>query len=806
MRAQVLLFILFTSFSTVLFGQEEVNCRVNLFNNEGKPLPNIAVYLNDGDEIKMSNQKGGAHFILSSNKSYSIQVQGINIFRNETRFVSRNDTLIEFQLEERLVELKEVEVFEEIDPNGIRRLKPLESGGLYEGKKTAVINLKKVDANLAQNNARQALAKIPSLNIWESDNGGLQLDIGGRGLSPKRTANFNTRQNSYDISADALGYPESYYSPPLDGVSKIELVRGAGALQYGSQFGGLINFKMKSGNPKKRLSFKSNNTIGSNQFISSFNSLGGQFKKLNYYTFWQEKKGNSWRENSKFNQQNGFLSLHYQFNPKILLRLEISHMNYLSQQSGGLTDSMFLFNPKSSNRNRNWFKVNWNLGAFLLEWDLGKNLKLFNRTFALDASRTSLGILETPDLADPMSNRDLILGEFKNIGNETRLSYSYNLKNGLQNSVLVGIRVYRGKTNFSQGYGTSGSDPNFNSVDTSFLKRKQSNFNFPSLNIALFGEKIIRLNEFTSLIPGFRFESIDTRSNGYFTNSQRINSFGDFIESKKTETNRHHRNVFLYGLGFSKKIKTQFEFYSNLTANYRAINFTDIQIQSNIQIVDPNIKDENGYSFDFGIRNLNGSKVSSEISLFYIKYHDKIGEVIDDGLRLRTNIGTANIFGVEYFLEMNLLSIAKKESKNRLSCFLNAAYNYGAYARINSKALVGVKTGNRLEDIPEYNIKTGVSYSSNSLSCTFQSTFIGQQYSDAANTIIPYKGVFGPIPSFIVSDLSINWNVFKHLSISSSVNNLFDQIYFTRRASAYPGPGIIPANGRNFSFSLIATI
>jgi Fe(3+) dicitrate transport protein len=77
------------------------------------------------------------------------------------------------------------------------------------GKKTELISLKNINANLATNNTRQIYARVPGLNIWEYDRSGLQLGIGGRGLSPNRSSNFNVRQNGYDISADALGYPES---------------------------------------------------------------------------------------------------------------------------------------------------------------------------------------------------------------------------------------------------------------------------------------------------------------------------------------------------------------------------------------------------------------------------------------------------------------------------------------------------------------------------------------------------------------------------------------------------------------------
>ena len=97
----------------------------------------------------------------------------------------------------------------------IKRMQDYEGTSVFAGKKNEVILLDLSMANLASNNARQIYNQIPGLNIYQNDDAGLQLNIGGRGLNPNRTSNFNTRQNGYDISADALGYPESYYTPLL---------------------------------------------------------------------------------------------------------------------------------------------------------------------------------------------------------------------------------------------------------------------------------------------------------------------------------------------------------------------------------------------------------------------------------------------------------------------------------------------------------------------------------------------------------------------------------------------------------------
>src|SRR6201985_661302 len=164
---------------------------------------------------------------------------------------------------------------------GITRLKDVDGSGIYAGKKSEVVVLKYLPANTATNNSRQIYSKVAGLNIYENDGGaGTQLSIGGRGLDPNRVSNLNTRQNGYDISADALGYPESYYTPPAEVVDRIEIVRGAALLQYGTQFGGIINFKMGSGSDTEKIQVTSRLTGGSWNFFNSSTSIGGTVNKL----------------------------------------------------------------------------------------------------------------------------------------------------------------------------------------------------------------------------------------------------------------------------------------------------------------------------------------------------------------------------------------------------------------------------------------------------------------------------------------------------------------------------------------------
>src|SRR5437868_10719434 len=139
--------------------------------------------------------------------------------------------------------LKEVIVTGYKTVNGVGHMLETKDGIIYAGKKNEVIIVDSLDANKAINNTRQILGRIPGLNIVETESSGFTANgIATRGLNPSQSIEMNTRQNGYNISADSYGYNESYYLPPMEAVKRIEMVRGAASLQFGAQFGGLVNY------------------------------------------------------------------------------------------------------------------------------------------------------------------------------------------------------------------------------------------------------------------------------------------------------------------------------------------------------------------------------------------------------------------------------------------------------------------------------------------------------------------------------------------------------------------------------------
>ncbi len=701
-------------------------------------------------------------------------------------------------------ELSEVVVRDKASSMSIMKLKNVEADAIYAGKKSEVILLSEMNVNLASNNARQIFSKVAGLNIFENDGAGLQLGIGGRGLNPNRVSNFNTRQNGYDISADALGYPESYYTPPADLIDRIEVVRGAASLQYGTQFGGFINFKLKSADQSKSFSIEQKNTIASFNLFTNTTSFSINKNKWSTFQFYQFKRGDGWRENSGFNQHTYFANIEYKINQKSKLKFEQTYMHYLAQQAGGLTDAQFISNPKASYRSRNWFKVNWSLSALIYEHSFNSSWRLNSKTFVLNASREALGILGFINRVDPMTERDYWVDRYNNIGHETRIIHTFFL-NKRPSTFLIGTRYYQGHTARKQGLAnrnSTGNKSDFNFINPDALD--YSSYTFPSKNISVFSEFIIPITNSINITPGIRYEYISTNAEGYYNEIQR-NLAGTIIYKNRVDENRNSdRQFILAGIGVSKKLNEFDELYLNISQNYRSINFNDMRVANPNFVVDPNLKDEKGYSVDIGFRGNREAKLYYDVTAFLITYEDRIGTILKSDTqsfqiyRYRTNLSNSRNVGIESLVETDLMKwLSNEKHALILRTYLNIAHIRSNYINAKDKSV----EGNKVEYVPEWNIKLGLQTKYKDFSASIQYSYLTEQFSDASNAIQTSNAVSGIIPAYDVLDFSADYK-YKRLKITAGVNNVLNAIYFTRRAEGYPGPGIIVSDPRSYYIGL----
>ena len=790
--------VIFLLFSETIISQQIFSGYI-IDKETNKTISDVKIYSKSAGLLEISDEKGFYSFEAYKDDLISFYLENYDL--NE-KTLEPNETIY---LQPQIENLDEIEIIVRNEKIfSLHRLNAVEGTGIFEGKKSEVVLVDQSMANLASNNSRQIYSQVAGLNIFQNDDAGLQLNIGGRGLDPNRTSNFNTRQNGYDISADVLGYPESYYTPPSEGLSNIQIVRGAASLQYGTQFGGLVNFVMKEPKKNQREQFIIRNSIGSNKLYTNFTSYMGSKNKFRYYAYFNFKEGDGFRDNSYFNSKNFFIKTIYDINQESKLSFDLTYFTYLTQQAGGLNDQMFSNNPFQSNRARNWFNVDWLLYnlRFDHEFDLKKSFSV--SFFGLNSVRNALGFrVNRVDQVDSNGPRDLISGDFNNFGLEAKFLNNYKLLNK-ESIFVLGSKLYYA-TNYSrQGPGSDLSDADFSFYNDTFpAYSNQSNYKYPNKNISVFGENIINISDELTITPGFRLEYINTQARGQFQRiildaAQNVIQHDTILENRKNE-----RLFLLTGVGISKKLKNDVELYANYSQNYRSVTFADISTVNPAYAIDPEISDENGYTIDLGLRGNYDNFFSFDANIFHLAYNNRIGFVqrlFDDGnvKAYRTNTGDANTYGLESLVDINLKKLFGLNSMYIFNTFLNLSIIESEYIKSEEP---GVK-GKEVEFVPKYNIKYGIKFGYKNFTSYLQYSYLASQFSDSSNSVESnLSGVIGQIPAYDILDFSMNYKLGK-IKFETGVNNILDNSYFTRRATGYPGPGIIPSPPRNYYFTL----
>jgi Fe(3+) dicitrate transport protein len=704
----------------------------------------------------------------------------------------------------KIVNLKEVIIDGDYFKGGIERMPALKDNVIYTGKKTEVILLEKTNADISTNNARQVFAKIPGMSIWENDGSGIQVGVAARGLSPNRSWEFNVRQNGYDISSEAFGYPEAYYTPPMEALERIEVVRGSASLQYGTQFGGLLNYQIKRGNPYKEVSFESLQSVGSYGLFNTYNAIGGTYQKLSYYGFLHHRTADGWRSNSRYNVFTGYLSANYQLTEKINIGAEYTKMDYQSQQAGGLTDLQFVENHRRSYRERNWFGTPWNVASLIFKFTISPMVNIQITSFATIAERNSVGFMQAITVKDTINQntldynaRQVDRDSYENYGTEARASMKYELGDS-KNILAGGIRAYSGKTNRDQqGVGTTGDEFDLSLTTPQFGR----SLKFGTTNYAAFAENIFQFGNL-KIVHGGRVEFVRNTVEGYINTSQA----GQLLPKITS------RQIILYGIGSEFQVSEKTNLYANYSRSFRPVTFSELTPSVTTEIIDSNLSDANGFNVDFGFRGDVEKFLTFDVGIYYLKYNNRIGTLTQNGSPFKTNVGASVSKGIESFIEISPFKFFDNVPNiGNLSIFTSNSFIEAKYVEWNNPAIANDPAksivGKRVENAPQYIHRFGATYNVAGLSATFQMSSVGEVFTDAANTENSNaSATIGKLSGYQIIDISVSYYFDERYSLKAGINNLTDEKYATRRAGGYPGPGILPGNGKTLYLTVGASL
>jgi Fe(3+) dicitrate transport protein len=698
-------------------------------------------------------------------------------------FAQQTDTLETRRLDELVIEGE--------SENNVERLPAIEGTRIWAGKKNEVLTIKNLDANVAEKTARQMFAKVPGVFVYDMDGTGNQINIATRGLDPHRGWEFNIRRNDALTNSDMYGYPASHFSMPMEAVARIQLVRGTGSLQYGAQFGGMLNYVTKQPDTTKRLGFESINSAGSFGLLSTYNAVGGRIGKFDYYAYVSRRVSNGYRDNSETEASAESAMLQYRASESLSITAEFSHSKYVYQLPGALNDSMFHADPTQSTRTRNYYSPDIYVPSLTFNWQLGDRTKLTWLTSAVLGRRNSVMFdkpVDVDDVIDPVTNRyaprQVDIDSYHSYTSELRLLHEYNFLNGTS-TLLVGVQAMKNDLHRrQQGKGTSGSDYDLSLIESGWGR----DLRFKTENMAFFLENNFHLTDRFTVTPGLRAEGGSSRLTGttaYATEELPLTIDRQFV---------------LAGVNMQYEVTSNQNVYAGWAQAYRPVILKDIVPASTFERVDDNLKDADGYNAEIGYRGV-ANLFRWDVSVFQLKYNNRLGILSQndengDFYLFKTNIGNSITRGLELFAEYQIPIKDWTISIFTSTSWMDGRYT-DAFVRVGDNN-VSVDN-NKVESVPEIISRNGVNVKFGKASLSFLYSYTAESYADALNTKIPTKyGSVGIVPDYGLLDFNSSWKVSQSVTLRVNVNNVTDKQYFTKRPQFYPGPGVWPSDGRSF--------
>lgn len=150
---------------------------------------------------------------------------------------------------------------------------------------------------------QEALNNVPGINVVGENAFGLGINIGVRGLDPRRTSRTLLMEDGMPLFLAPYGDPAAHYTTPIELINRIEVVKGSGQVLYGPQtVGGMINFVTQ---PIPTNGFAGSVTAkaGTDDFRGGHINMGYGNERGGFMIDALQNQGDGIRKNHEFEQQ-----------------------------------------------------------------------------------------------------------------------------------------------------------------------------------------------------------------------------------------------------------------------------------------------------------------------------------------------------------------------------------------------------------------------------------------------------------------------------------------------------------------------
>ena len=648
-------------------------------------------------------------------------------------------------------------------------------GSVFLISKEELLESRPIDAN-------EVLRRVPGVNLREdSGPAAMRLNVGLRGLNPDRSRKVLMLEDGIPISLAPYGEPEMYYSPPIDRMRRIEVLKGSGQIAHGPQtIGGVLNFVTPD--PPATTRGEMDLEGGQRGFFSGRASIGGSSRNQSagWFLNFLRKQGDGFRDfYFDINDLQSKFTLKPAKNHSFAIKLggydESSNSTYL-----GLTTPMFLSDPIQNAVPNDLLRVRRYSGSIAHTTSLSPNAVLMTTFFVYntvrnwrrqdwdrgDKGRDYLGIAGDPSipegaifLRNSTGNRNR---EFKVVGIQSNLSYEHRL-GGIRNKLNTGIRyLYEG----ADDQRINGA--HFDS-STGIIRDDEDRF---GQAVSVFVQNRFFLTEKLIFTPGVRIEKY-----GYQRHilRQRVDGVPTDVDIRKNE------NLIkaVPGLGLSYQLDPMVTLFTGVHRGFAPPRTKDAITREGTSL---DLGAELSWNYEAGVRFGPQRVVRGEVTFFRMDFENQIIPAAESGGATTTlvNGGETLHQGLEASLRVNWNDLVGSP----WVIYTDIRHMYLPIAKFTRNVLFA---GNRLPYAPRNTSSFLVGLRQpGGFGLQLDASYISEQFGDNRNAIMPSPdGTIGLLPGYMIWNLGFDYTIQRErlqLRPYFAIKNLTDEIYISSRA------------------------
>lgn len=662
---------------------------------------------------------------------------------------------------------------------------------------------------LAAQNAGEALRVVPGLNVVpESDGMGLRLNVGIRGLDPNRSRKVLILEDGMPVSLSPYGSPELYYSPPIERMDHVEVVKGSGQILWGPQtIGGVINFITRD--PPRRLGANADLRYGSYGYLLAQAGVGATHKQVGWRVdVFHRRFDGPRRLDLALTDVSGKLRI--QLTPRSVLGLKLSFYDEQSRATYlGLTREQYAIDPAFNFAENDRFIVRRYALGLTHQHFFRDNLLLHTTVYAYETTRDwrrqdfdwaprpgadyervcdpsgRCGALGDPGIMPTTDGSSIYFRRqtghhnraFQVVGVEPRLSWNWTAPRDVRGELIALVRFHYERARDTL---LIGSHPRTHTGDP----REDEQRNGYALAAAVQNRFIFlkRLH----VTPGIRFENFWT--DRLVMRAPVMTPTGT-VGGDADAFGRSFSWAVIPGLGVSADVAGPLTLYAGVHRGYAPPRTKDsIRGDGTVLQLDPELS----WNFELGARLRLADWLAADVAAFHMEFENQIIPVsVSGGVDGASfNSGHSRHTGLEATVTFDLAPLVMRE-RTSFALPLSVNYTYLPLAAF----VGGVTDGNRLPYAPEHLVWAQLRFVHRlGISAQLGLSYVSSQFAEKSNAIAATPdGLIGLLPGYAVLDARVAYT-FRRAGLTLYVagKGLTGEVYIASRAPQ----GIQPAGFR----------